>query len=154
MAEVKFPVNSGEIYSDGFKLDNYLFLGGQITHKLGSSDVEGTLYMRGMWRKAFGVKWLAIGNIILGCVTFMERSHQITRCSRSFVSEKYFFVIVVHIWSVGSSTKSSLMVDTAFKFRLQHSVERGVRTKQRGFFNQIAFLFSIHNSCNFVRSKS
>ena len=68
VAEVKFPVNSGEIYSDGFKLDNYLFLGGQITHKLGSSDVVGQLFMRGMWRKAFGVKWLAIGNINLGYV--------------------------------------------------------------------------------------
>ena len=74
MAEVKFPVKSGEIYSDGFKLDNYLFLGGQITHKIGSTDVQGILYMRGMWRKAFGVKWLAIGNIILGYVFVMGPS--------------------------------------------------------------------------------
>ena len=43
-----------------------LRLGGQIKHKLGSKDIEGQLFMRGMWRNAFGSDWFAIGNINIG----------------------------------------------------------------------------------------
>ena len=66
VAEVKFPVKSGDVYADGFKVENFLHVGGMITHELGTSDVVGKLYMKGVWRKAFGVKWLAFGNIHLG----------------------------------------------------------------------------------------
>ena len=65
-AEVKIPVKGGDIIVDGMRVKSSLILGGKIEHKLGTNDVEGTLYMRGMWRKAFGVEWLALGNIMLG----------------------------------------------------------------------------------------
>ncbi|XP_065060118.1 uncharacterized protein LOC135687479 [Rhopilema esculentum] len=72
VAEVKFPVKSGDVYADGFKVENFLHVGGMITHELGTSDVVGKLYMKGVWRKAFGVKWLAFGNIHLGLTISAE----------------------------------------------------------------------------------
>ena len=63
---MKFPVKSGAVYADGFKLDNHLHLGGEMTHKLGTADIVGALYMRGLWRNAFGSDWFAIGDIFLG----------------------------------------------------------------------------------------
>eukprot|EP00794_Sanderia_malayensis_P009954 gene9954-10974_t len=71
-AEVKFPVNSGEIYADGFKLDNYLAVGGDIVHKLGTVDTTARLYMRGMWRNAFGADWFAIGDINLALTISLD----------------------------------------------------------------------------------
>jgi len=64
--EMKIPVNSGEIRVDGIPFTNELKLGGKIKHKIGSTAVTGTLYMKGMWYKAFGLRWLSFGNINLG----------------------------------------------------------------------------------------
>lgn len=66
IAEVKVPVNQGEIIVDGIKSENALYLGGKISHKIGSTGATGSLYMRGIWYKAFGLKWLNFGNINLG----------------------------------------------------------------------------------------
>ena len=43
-----------------------IHVGGKIEYDTLKVTIGGALYMRGMWRKAFGVKWLAIGNIVLG----------------------------------------------------------------------------------------
>ena len=69
--EIKIPVNGGEIIVDGMKVKNELRLGGQLKHQLGKNEIEGQLFMRGMWRKAFGVSWLAIGNINIAYVLFV-----------------------------------------------------------------------------------
>ena len=66
--EIKIPINEGEIIVDGLVVKNELRLGGQLKHKIGKVNIEGQLFMRGMWRKAFGVSWLAIGNINIGYV--------------------------------------------------------------------------------------
>eukprot|EP00795_Rhopilema_esculentum_P012584 gene12584-3284_t len=64
--EIKIPINQGEIIVDGIAVENELRLGGQVKHTLGKSDIEGQLFMRGMWRNAFGSDWFAIGNINIG----------------------------------------------------------------------------------------
>ncbi|XP_047124114.1 uncharacterized protein LOC101237974 isoform X1 [Hydra vulgaris] len=65
-AEVRIPINVGEIVVDGMVMERSLTLGGQIKHKVGSEDISGSLYMSGMWYHAFGLDWLNIGNINLG----------------------------------------------------------------------------------------
>ena len=66
--EIKIPINGGEIIVDGLVVKNELRLGGQLKHTIGKTDIDGQLFMRGMWRKAFGVSWLAIGNINIAYV--------------------------------------------------------------------------------------
>lgn len=66
--EIKIPINSGEIIVDGLAVKAELRLGGQVKHTLGKNDIEGQLFMRGMWRNAFGSNWFAIGNINIGLV--------------------------------------------------------------------------------------
>ena len=66
LLEFAIPVNSGQVVVDGVTTKKELFLGGKISHEIGTSKVTGSLYMRGLWRQAFGVKWLAFGNIHLG----------------------------------------------------------------------------------------
>ena len=57
----------GEIYRDGIKVPNKeLFLLGVLEYDFTKQQVTGKLGMRGMWRKAFTVSWLAFGNIFLG----------------------------------------------------------------------------------------
>ena len=82
--EIKIPVNEGEIIVDGLKVKNELRLGGQAKHTIGKSDIEGQLFMRGMWRKAFGVSWLAIGNINIGYV-YLITSLQVIMKRDSFI---------------------------------------------------------------------
>ncbi|XP_066934153.1 uncharacterized protein [Clytia hemisphaerica] len=64
--EFKIPVKYGSIKIDGIPFSNDLKLGGKIKHKIGSTAVSGTLYMKGMWYHAFGLRWLNFGNINLG----------------------------------------------------------------------------------------
>ena len=64
--ELKIPVSGGDVIVDGIKTKSELFLGGRIEYSVGSSALTGSLYMNGLWRKAFGVSWLAFGNIQLG----------------------------------------------------------------------------------------
>ena len=64
--DVKIPVN-GEIYRDGIKApNNELFLFGVLEYDFTEQIVTGKLGMRGMWRKAFTIEWLSLGNIFLG----------------------------------------------------------------------------------------
>jgi len=66
VAEVKIPVN-GQIYRDGIVApSNDLILGGGLEYNFMAQEVTGKLYFRGMWRKAFFIKWLSLGNIYLG----------------------------------------------------------------------------------------
>ena len=53
---------------DGLVVKAELRLGGQFKHKLGSKGIDIQLFMRGMWRNAFGSDWFAIGNINVGLV--------------------------------------------------------------------------------------
>jgi len=68
-AEVQIPINVGQIIVDGIEAKRYLVLGGAISHKIGTPDTTGVLYMRGRWYQAFGLKWLNLANIRLS-VTF------------------------------------------------------------------------------------
>ena len=66
LAEIKISVN-GEIERDGIKApSNDLHVFGNLEYEFLKQEINGKLGMRGMWRKAFGVKWLAIGNIFFG----------------------------------------------------------------------------------------
>ena len=53
---------------DGIPFENSLKLGGKLKYKIGGTSVTGLLYMKGMWYKAFGLRWLNFGNINLGSV--------------------------------------------------------------------------------------
>ena len=65
-ADIKVPVN-GEIYRDGIKAPNSeLFLFGVLEYDFTEQQVAGKLGMRGIWRKAFFIPFLGIGNIYLG----------------------------------------------------------------------------------------
>ncbi len=66
--EVKIPVNKGIIVDrDGIKTPApAIHVGGLIEYEIQKQVIGGALYMSGMWRQAFGVKWLAIGEIVLG----------------------------------------------------------------------------------------
>ncbi|MCP4298539.1 MAG: hypothetical protein GY786_23375 [Proteobacteria bacterium] len=64
--EIKIPVTGGEIIVDGMPVESELRLGGKIDHQLGTLDIGGQLFMRGMWRNAFGSDWFSIGNINIG----------------------------------------------------------------------------------------
>ena len=66
LIEFAIPVSSGSVMVDGVQSKSELFLGGKVSHELGTTKATGSLYMRGMWREAFGVKWLNLGNIHLG----------------------------------------------------------------------------------------
>ncbi|KAK3701098.1 hypothetical protein QZH41_015878, partial [Actinostola sp. cb2023] len=69
-AEIKIPVN-GKIYRDGIIApSNDLILGGVIEYDFSKSEVSGKLYFKGMWRRAFFINWLALGNIVFG-VTYL-----------------------------------------------------------------------------------
>ena len=41
-------------------------VGGIIEWEISANTIGGALYMSGLWREAFGLKWLAIGEIVLG----------------------------------------------------------------------------------------
>ncbi|KAK3707599.1 hypothetical protein QZH41_017860, partial [Actinostola sp. cb2023] len=65
-AEIKIPVN-GKIYRDGIIApSNDLILGGVIEYDFSKAEVSGKLYFKGMWRRAFFINWLALGNIVFG----------------------------------------------------------------------------------------
>lgn len=65
-ADIKIPVN-GDIYRDGIKAPNSeLFLFGVLEYDFLQQVVAGKLGMRGIWRKAFAIPFLGIGNIFLG----------------------------------------------------------------------------------------
>lgn len=65
-ADIKVPVN-GEVYRDGIIApSNDLFLFGILEYDFLLQEVAGKLGMRGMWRKAFFIPFLSIGNIYLG----------------------------------------------------------------------------------------
>ena len=59
---------------DGVKVPGSLSFGGSVSYKIGTTKVTGSLYMKGLWRKAFGLKFLNLGNINLGYVT-MDAMH-------------------------------------------------------------------------------
>ena len=65
-AEIKVPVN-GEIERDGIIVpSNELWLVGALEYDFTKKQVSGKLVMRGMWRKAFTIPWLSLGNIFVG----------------------------------------------------------------------------------------
>ncbi|XP_048580608.1 uncharacterized protein LOC5507741 isoform X2 [Nematostella vectensis] len=65
-ADIKIPIN-GEIYRDGIKApSNDLFLFGVLEYDFLQQQVAGKLGFRGMWRKAFWINWLSLGNIYFG----------------------------------------------------------------------------------------
>lgn len=65
-ADIKIPVN-GDIYRDGIRAANSeLFLFGVLEYDFQQQIVSGKLGMRGIWRKAFFIPFLGIGNIFLG----------------------------------------------------------------------------------------
>lgn len=67
LVEVKIPVNKGEVIRDGIKSPApAIHVGGMIEYDFGTQVIGGALYMKGLWRKAFGIKWLSIGFIVLG----------------------------------------------------------------------------------------
>ncbi|XP_020601762.1 uncharacterized protein LOC110040832 [Orbicella faveolata] len=65
-ADIKVPVN-GEIERDGIIAPNSeLWLFGVLEYDFTEQKVSGKLGMRGMWRKAYTIPWLALGNIFVG----------------------------------------------------------------------------------------
>jgi len=64
--EFTIPVSSGSVMRDGVQTKAVLNLGGLVEHKIGTTKMTGAIYMRGIWQRAFGVKWLSFGNIHLG----------------------------------------------------------------------------------------
>lgn len=65
-ADIKVPVK-GDVYFDGIKApENALFLIGVLEYDFTEQVVSGRLGMSGIWRKAFSVDFLGIGNIYLG----------------------------------------------------------------------------------------
>ncbi|CAH3028156.1 unnamed protein product [Porites evermanni] len=65
-AEIEVPVN-GEIERDGIKAPgNELFLFGVLEYDFLEQEVAGKLGMRGMWRKAYWIDWLSMGDIFVG----------------------------------------------------------------------------------------
>lgn len=64
---ILIPINSGKIIVDGLVVKSELRLGGVFQHKIGTklTSIDVKLFMRGMWRNAFGSNWFAIGNIYL-----------------------------------------------------------------------------------------
>ncbi|KAJ7381185.1 hypothetical protein OS493_004785 [Desmophyllum pertusum] len=65
-ADIKVPVN-GEIERDGIIApSNDLFLFGVLEYDFTEQVVSGKLGMRGMWRKAYWIPWLSLGNIFVG----------------------------------------------------------------------------------------
>ncbi|KAL9979348.1 hypothetical protein ACROYT_G016999 [Oculina patagonica] len=65
-ADIKVPVN-GEIERDGIIApSNELWLFGVLEYDFTQQVVAGKLGMRGMWRKAYFIPWLSLGNIFVG----------------------------------------------------------------------------------------
>ena len=65
-ADIKVPVN-GDIYRDGIRAPNSeLFLFGVLEYDFTEQEVAGKLGMRGIWRRAYFIPFLGIGNIFLG----------------------------------------------------------------------------------------
>ncbi|XP_068704567.1 uncharacterized protein [Montipora foliosa] len=65
-ADIKVPVN-GEIERDGIIAPgNELFLFGVLEYDFTEQQVAGKLGMRGIWRKAYTIPWLSLGNIFVG----------------------------------------------------------------------------------------
>ena len=63
--ELDVPVK-GEVDDKGEKLPgSSLQLGGTLS-VTAVAEIGTTLYMKGMWRKAFGLSFLSIGNIEIG----------------------------------------------------------------------------------------
>lgn len=64
---VKGEVNDkGEVNEKGEEVPGTsLKLGGKLM-VTGGAEIGTTLYMNGMWRKAFGLSYLSIGNIQIG----------------------------------------------------------------------------------------
>ena len=60
---------------DGLVVKSEFRLGGQFKHKFGlesGTETEVQVFMRGMWRNAYGADWFAIGNINLKLVCHMQ----------------------------------------------------------------------------------
>lgn len=65
-ADILVPVN-GEIERDGIIAPgNDLYLFGVLEYDFTEQVVKGQLGMRGMWRKAYWIPWLSMGNIFVG----------------------------------------------------------------------------------------
>ena len=65
VVEVDVPVK-GEVDDKGEDVPSTsLKLGGKL-FVTGGAEIGTTLYMNGMWRKAFGLTYLNIGNIQIG----------------------------------------------------------------------------------------
>ena len=66
--ETKIAVNKGIVVDrDGIKMPApAIHVGGIIEYEIQKQVIGGALYMAGLWRQAFGLKWLAIGEIVLG----------------------------------------------------------------------------------------
>ena len=66
-AEIKIPIK-GEIVRDGIKAPegNELYLFGVLEYDFLEQQASGKLGMRGIWRKAFWIPWLSMGNIFAG----------------------------------------------------------------------------------------
>ena len=63
--ELDVPVK-GEVDDKGEELPSTsLQLGGKL-FVTGAAEIGTTLFMNGMWRKAFGLSFLGIGNIQIG----------------------------------------------------------------------------------------
>lgn len=63
--ELDVPVK-GEVNDKGEEVPGTsLKLGGNLM-VTGGAEIGTTLYMNGMWRKAFGLSYLSIGNIQIG----------------------------------------------------------------------------------------
>ena len=64
--DILVPVD-GEIEVDGvMSSSSDLYLFGQLEYDFTEQKVAGELGMRGTWRKAFSIEWLALGNIFVG----------------------------------------------------------------------------------------
>ena len=58
---------NGEIERDGIIVPgNELWLFGVLEYDFTEQQVAGKLGMRGMWRKAYTIEWLSLGNIFVG----------------------------------------------------------------------------------------
>ena len=90
LIEIKVPVN-GEIIRDGIQApSNDIVVVGNLEYDFTTLDITGRLGMRGMWRKAFGIEWLAIGNIFFGYSVI----HKLSDC---FYHLKHTCAVEFHI---------------------------------------------------------
>ncbi|CAH1262381.1 Hypp2548 [Branchiostoma lanceolatum] len=62
--EMQFPVQGAVAHGTGST--QYLNVGGKLRWLVGTPTIGGTLYMRGVWERAFGIDFLSFGNINMG----------------------------------------------------------------------------------------